>query len=272
MVIKRDGREEPFSWDKLKNVLLWAAKYKTNIGDQLAEFYVDSILKNMNLRIHDKIRIEKLFDELIDVAANMASRMYPEYDLIARNLFIQKIYKETWSIKRDEYPDYKDVVKKGLQYGVYDEKIWNSFTEDEIETLGTFIEPENDFVIGSYLGITVFFSKYCKKYTKTKHLELPQHAIMRYAVNAFWNEPRAQRLQLIKELYEYHIEKLAESVSSPTKWVLAEAKMLGEIGKIKPYPEYPPMVETLIEYIANSDNNLDPLEVEMQNKIMKAIR
>jgi hypothetical protein len=74
------------------------------------------------------------------------------------------------------------------------------------------------------------------------------------------------------ELYEYHIEKLAESVSSPTKWILAEAKMLGEIGKIKPYPEYPPMVETLIEYIANSDNNLDPLEVEMQNKIMKAVR
>jgi len=74
------------------------------------------------------------------------------------------------------------------------------------------------------------------------------------------------------ELYEYHIEEFSKVVDSPTKWILAEAKMLSEIGKVKSHTEYPPMIEALVEYIANSDGNLDPLEIEMQEKIVKAIR
>ena len=108
--------------------------------------------------------------------------MYPEFDKIARNLYIQKIYKETWGIKRNEYPDYREVVKKGLQYGIYNEEIWNSFTEDEIIDLGNIINQENDFLFGSILGNTTWMSKYSKKYSKTKYLELPQHTIMRYVV------------------------------------------------------------------------------------------
>jgi tellurite resistance protein len=74
------------------------------------------------------------------------------------------------------------------------------------------------------------------------------------------------------ELYEYHIEALSSALSTPTKWLIAEARMLSEIAKIKAYPEYPPMVEALIEHIANSDGNVDPLEIAMQDKIVKAIR
>lgn len=74
------------------------------------------------------------------------------------------------------------------------------------------------------------------------------------------------------ELYEYHIEALSAALGTPTKWLVAEARMLSEIAKIKAYPEYPPMVEALIEHIANSDGNVDPLEIAMQEKIIKAIR
>jgi tellurite resistance protein len=73
------------------------------------------------------------------------------------------------------------------------------------------------------------------------------------------------------ELYEYHIEVLSKAIESPTKWVMIEAKMLMEIAKIKVYNEYPPMVEALLTYVAQSDSDLDPLETEMKDKIMKAI-
>ncbi len=73
------------------------------------------------------------------------------------------------------------------------------------------------------------------------------------------------------ELYEYHLEALSKTIESPTKWVMAEAKMLMEIAKIKMYTEYPPMIEALLNYVADSDGNLDPLETEMKNKIMRAI-
>jgi len=73
------------------------------------------------------------------------------------------------------------------------------------------------------------------------------------------------------ELYEFHIEELSKNVDSPTKWILTEAKLLSELGKMKAYPEYPPMIEALIAHIAQSDGNLAPEETQMQEKILKAL-
>jgi len=74
------------------------------------------------------------------------------------------------------------------------------------------------------------------------------------------------------ELYEYHLETFSNALESPTKWVMAEAKMLSEIGKIRAYPEYPPMIEVLIDHVAQSDGNWGKDEIEMKDRIMRAIR
>ena len=74
------------------------------------------------------------------------------------------------------------------------------------------------------------------------------------------------------ELYEFHIEEMSKVVGSSTKWILMEAKLLSELSKMKAYPEYPPMIEALINHIAQSDGNLDATEVEMQKKILSAIK
>ncbi len=74
------------------------------------------------------------------------------------------------------------------------------------------------------------------------------------------------------ELYELHLEELEKALSDGAKWTLAIAKLLSEIGKIKNYPEYPPMIENLLDYIAQSDGNIDPLETEMKTKILAAIK
>ena len=72
-------------------------------------------------------------------------------------------------------------------------------------------------------------------------------------------------------LYEMHIETLEKAVNNPTKWTLEIAKLLSEIAKLKPYPEYPPMIEALINIVSESDGNLDPLETEMKEKILTAV-
>jgi len=73
-------------------------------------------------------------------------------------------------------------------------------------------------------------------------------------------------------LYEKHLESLSLVINNPTKWIITVAKLLSEIGKIKPYTEYPPMVETLLEYLAEAKKTVDPLEVDMKNKILGAIK
>lgn len=74
------------------------------------------------------------------------------------------------------------------------------------------------------------------------------------------------------ELYELHIENLSAVLDNPTKWTIEVAKLLSEVGRIKPYPEYPPMIENLLDYISGADGNIDPLETEMRQKIISAIK
>ena len=192
-VIKRDGRIEPYDQEKMRAVLMWA----TNNSPILTE----ELLHDINIKIHDQIRIEKLFDAVIETAANKISDLYPIWDKVARNLYLQKIYKETWKIKRDEYPDYLEVVKKGLQYKIYDRIVIDTFTEEELQELGDYIKPERDFQF-DYLGLRIFMDKYSLRYTQHKNLELPQHGFMRLAIFAFWRESKDIRLQLIKKRYD----------------------------------------------------------------------
>ena len=190
-IIKRDGRLEEYAPEKLYKAFLWACDGNEDMAKEL--------LKDMDIKIFDKISISKMFDEAIETAANKISELLPIWDEVAKRLFIQKIYKEVWGIKRDEYPHYKEVLDKGTQYGIYNKDILDSFSEEEIEALNQMIVPERDFAF-TFGGLNLFMQKYAKKYTKKKHLELPQHAMLRVAIQLHYTDKN--RLETIKEKYD----------------------------------------------------------------------
>ena len=190
-VIKRSGEYEEYNQDKMYKVLLWACNNKQSLAKQL--------LEDVQIKVHDKISIQKLFDEVIETAANKISDMYPIWDDVAKRLYLQKIYKETWGIKRNEYPNFSIVLAKGISNGVYDRDVLSYFTEDEIQELGEYIKPKRDFDL-DYLGLRVFMDKYSLFYSQTKALELPQHGFMRLAMFAFYKEPN--KIPLIKQRYD----------------------------------------------------------------------
>jgi len=208
LVIKRSGITEQYQNDKMYQVLLWACD-----GN---EILAKELLKDIELKVFDKISIAKLFDEVIETAANKISDMFPIWDAVAKKLFLQKLYKEAWGIKRSEYPYYGEVLKKGVQYGVYDRSVIESFEPQEIEEINSYLKPERDFDL-DYLGLRVFADKQSKKYTATKLLELPQHGFMRLALFAFWKEPKEVRLNLIKDRYD-QLSQFMYSEATP-KWI-----------------------------------------------------
>ncbi len=209
IVIKRDGREEPFNEEKLYKVLLWACEGK--------ETYAGILLEAIEVKIFNKITIGRLLDEVINTSANMITEMAPFWDTVARNLYLQKIYKEVWGIKRSEYPDYKEVIKKGVHHGIYNRDVIASFTDEEIQALNDIIKPERDFDM-DYLGLNVFVDKYSLNYSQTKILELPQHGFMRLAVFAFWQEDdRIDRIDLICKRYD-DLSQFRYSEATP-KWL-----------------------------------------------------
>lgn len=195
IVIKRDGREEPYMPDKMKKVCMWACENK--------EVYVNILLESTKIKLYNKIKISDVYDELIKTAVNSISRIYPQYEKIAAKLYLLKIYHDSWNIKdKSKYPDYSEVIKKGLSYSVYKKEIFESYDIDEINELSSIINPENDFLF-TYKSLYTFYSKYCLNYTKNKKLELPQHAYMRIAMTLFYKEKKSIRLQLVKAFYNY---------------------------------------------------------------------
>jgi len=199
LVIKRDGRAEEFNWQKLHRVLHWAVTFKTGISQKGAEQFIKTILDGVNLRIYDRIPIQRLMDEVIDITANLISELYPVYDPIARNLYIQKIYKESWRIKRDSYPHYKEVLSKGIAYGIYRREIVEGLTDSEIEELNRYIRPERDFLF-TFGGLNLFMQKYAAQLPNGDYLELPQHTYMRVAIQLHYRDKN--RLEFIKEKYD----------------------------------------------------------------------
>lgn len=175
-VIKRDGRTEQYFPEKLHQVALWAAN-----GSQ---YFADKLIEAVNIKIHNKIKIEKLYDEVIATAANLISDLYPQWEIIAKNLYLLKIHKDI-GVKRTDYPSYSSVVANNIKAGVYDTK-HPFLTEENIEALDQIIDPNYDHLF-TFGGLNLFVQKYCKK-KNSQLLELPQHVYLRVAIHLMWKD------------------------------------------------------------------------------------
>ncbi|PCG19156.1 ribonucleoside-diphosphate reductase subunit alpha [Brachyspira sp. G79] len=205
IIIKRDGREEPFNEEKLRKVINWAT------GG--IDAFTNQLLEGLNIKINDKMKIEVLYDELINTAVNMISPLYPVYDTIAEKLYLMKIYKETCGLKKiGSYPHIKNFLKKGIKYKIYDKDIVKLFSDKELDKINSMIEPNRDLLF-TYKGLAIFYKKYCKN-IGNKKLELPQITYMAAAMFSFYNDyykgenkdkleiSKAERLKYIKKTYD----------------------------------------------------------------------
>lgn len=194
-VIKRNGSLEEYNPEKMRKVCLWAAN--GNVG------YTDMLLDATQIKLYNKIKISDVYDELIKSVVNKISRIYPIYETIAAKLYLLKYYRESWNIKTNkDYPHLKNVIEKGIHNKKYNKKIFNSYSNDEINELNSVINVDNDFNF-TYKSLIFFTRKYCLNSSKNKKLELPQHAYMRIAMTLFYNEDKSVRLELVKKFYNY---------------------------------------------------------------------
>ncbi|MGL4647553.1 MAG: ribonucleoside-diphosphate reductase subunit alpha [Mycoplasmoidaceae bacterium] len=192
LVIKRDGREEPYSFHKMRKVCLWACDNN--------EDYCNNLLSSTQIKLYNKIKIADVYDELIKTAVNNISRMHPNYENIAAKLYLLKIYREAWNIKTNKtYPHLAQVIKKGLNYKLYSKDIYDKYSKEDVNKINKAIIPERDYLF-TYKSLYTFYSKYCLNYSKYKKLELPQHTYLRIAMALFINE-KEDRIEKIINFY-----------------------------------------------------------------------
>jgi ribonucleoside-diphosphate reductase alpha chain len=192
MIEKRDGLFEEFSPSKLLKVVTWAR----NDNSDLAQLLID----NLSIKIIDGMKITQIYDELITTAVNLITPIQRNWDSVAEKLLVMKFYKNFSLKTTGYYPDYRNIINDNLELGNYDKLIFNSFTEDELVELGSFIVPDNDLIF-SYKGLYLMNEKYCFKGKKGVRSELPQHAYLRVAIHSFYMEDKSVRMKLIKDGY-----------------------------------------------------------------------
>lgn len=214
LVIKRNGSTEQYDPAKLYRVLLWACEDNTSLAD--------SILEAMDLRIYNRIHISTLLDEVIDTCVNLTSRLTPQYETVAKRLYLQKMYKELHSMRRSEYPPYLDVLQTLIDSGnIID--IFEHFSNDELLELASVIDPSRD-LRSPYIGLLTFFSKNSFRVNNQPY-ELLQHGFMRLAIQAFLYEPDTIRNQLI--IRRYNDLSLGRYTEATPKW----------LNSLKPQPQ-----------------------------------
>lgn len=190
IIIKRKGHKEPFEPKKMDKVLDWACPN---------EYMKEELLRDTEIKLHKKIRIQDMYKQLVITAVNKISMLNPMWEEVAAKLQLLEFYKETYNIKdHKNYPELKDILEKGVERKIYDKKTVQLLTDEEIQKLNEAIKPERDLLF-NYKGLVTFFDKYCLNYTKRNKLELPQISYMRVAVALMINEE--DRVNRIIEMY-----------------------------------------------------------------------
>jgi len=193
IIIKRDGREEPYNIRKMKKVVMWACD-----GNK---YFADDLFASTEIKLYNKIKITDVYEELIRTAASKISLMYPQWEHHAARLYLLQLYKEAWHIDNGDYPPLTDVVSKAIQHNIYSREVYDSYSSEELNELDGNIDPTRDLKF-TYKGLVTFNDKYCLNYSKTKKLELPQHVYLRVAMFIHWKE-KLNRIEKIIETYNY---------------------------------------------------------------------
>ena len=214
LVQKRDGRFENYDIAKIKNIISFATK-DLRVNPLTLEATISSKVKN-------KIKTSEIQFNLIQSAVSLITIDEPDWSIVAGRLDIYNLHREVYKLHKINYPNRYigrisdnliDFIKLAIKYNLYDKVILERYSEDEINEIEKYINPEYDmiFPISSTKSL---LKKYLIKH-KGKSFELPQFANIVIAM--FLNQYETKdRLRKIKDDYEA-IASLKISLATPFK-------------------------------------------------------
>ena len=183
-VIKHDGTTEPLIIEKATRSLEWAIG--TLSGVSLSEIEVQS-----KLHFFEGIKTSYITDIFIKTCDDLADLRHPNYDAVARNLKLQKLYKHVF--KSITPPSLLDFLTTRVNAGHYSVNILNQPGVDYF-ALQQAIDHSRDFNFTSS-GLDALVNGYgvCK-------YETPQFIFMAIAIDIF-RDYHVDRTQYIIDFY-----------------------------------------------------------------------
>lgn len=165
-VIKRDGRKEEVSFDKILHRIRSLAEGLDHVNPTLVAQKVCSQIQN-------EITTSQLDEFAAETATTMSARNHPNYALLAARILVSNHQKNT--------PDDIAVVAHLLEEaGTSSEDYYNTALLSSFD-LNPMIDYSRDFLF-DYFGFKTLLNGYLLKDKKGKVVERPQHMWMRVAI------------------------------------------------------------------------------------------
>ena len=193
-VIKRNGTTEPLNLDKIHKMVEFAC-------EGLAGTSASQVEMSSNLQFTDGIKSEDIQHILIRAASDLISEETPNYQYVAARLLLYTIQKQVFPDWMRGTTHLKEHVEKCTQDGVYDGSILNKYSDEEWNTLDSFIDHERDYIF-TYAGLRQIVDKYLvQDRSSGKLYETPQYMYIMVAATLFQNYPTETRLDYVRRYY-----------------------------------------------------------------------
>jgi ribonucleoside-diphosphate reductase alpha chain len=192
-VVKRDGRKEPFTWEKIDRVIEWA-------GEGL-DVSTSQVGVNVRLHVFDGVTTQDLHRAVVKAMADLISADEPDYQYMAARAAMFGIRKEVYGQFEPMY--FPLFVKSMVAKGLYDEAILNDYDEYELSVMAEAIDHSRDLSY-AYAAVKQLEGKYLVQNRVTGEIyETPQMANMMISACLFSRYPQDVRMDYVLKFYEY---------------------------------------------------------------------
>lgn len=193
LVTKRNGQKEYLNLEKMHRVVFWATEGITGVSASEVEI-------KSHLQFYSGIKTSDIQETLIKSAADLITEETPNYQYVAGRLISYHLRKEVYGSY--EPWDLLTLVKKNVTCGFYDQKLRDSYSDQEWERINTFVKHERDDNL-TYAAMEQLRSKYLVQNRVTGEIfETPQICYVLIAATLFSEYPKETRLSWVKDYYD----------------------------------------------------------------------
>ena len=193
MIVKRNGQKEHLNIDKIHKVVQFACEGLAGVSSSQIEM-------NANLQFYDGMTTDEIQEILVRSANDLISLESPNYQYAAARLLAYGLYKDVFG-KYEAVP-LLEIIKKNIERGVYDPAILDSYTEEEISRLDSYMHHKRDENF-TYAGMRQVVDKYlCQDRSSGAMFETPQYMYMMIAATLFANYPKETRMHYVRRYYD----------------------------------------------------------------------
>lgn len=155
---------------------------------------------------------------MIQLALEQIDEANPNWTYAAAQLYLRKLYREAAEnrgyARSAGYGSFYDLICQLVEKGIYDARLLDAYSKEEIDTFERQIQPNRDRLF-TYPAIYTLATRYLATDHEKRTYELPQERWMIIAMHLMQQEDKAKRTDYVLEAY-WALSNLYMTVATPT--------------------------------------------------------